>query len=655
MKKRFSSLLLGTTLLLSAAHANTFLDEEVFGLEYDLDLFMIVAVDAFNMGAMENKGLNIFNSTCALANPKTATDANFLRIESIIAHEYFHNWTGNRVTCRDWFQLTLKEGLTVFRDQEFSADMNSRAVFRIEDVMALRNSQFVEDAGPNAHPIKPSSYMEINNFYTPTVYEKGAEVIRMIHTLIGAGAFRKGMDKYFELFDGQAVTTEDFVKSMELASGSDLTQFKNWYSQFGTPLVKVESNYDAQKQEYTLSFEQELKSGDLAYQMPVKIGLLNAEGQDLELNSASNAFSGDVFEFNELSQSVTFTNITTEPIPSLFRDFSAPVKAEYNYSKQDLAFLFANDGDAFNRYEAGQRLAIIEIEALAEAIKRNEVLTVDNEVIAAFGSMLACTQSDDAFKALAISLPSLVSLSERQEILDVHSLESARDQLKRALANSHKSLLKETYIKLIDEGEYKIDQFSIGARRLKNMCLSYLMLSDDSEALDLAKALYEEAGNLTDKTAALLSLLQVNDANEVSESRDFYELWKDDAIVINKWFVMQASSGFIDAQKTCELESVEAFDIKNPNKVRSLYGVFAGNLTKFHALDGSGYELIADKVIELNGFNPQIAAGLSKSFKKYAYLNEASQKLMKTQLERILATPDLSGDVYEIISKTLAK
>ena len=629
-------------------------DEEVFGLEYDLDLFMIVAVDAFNMGAMENKGLNIFNSTCALANPKTATDANFLRIESIIAHEYFHNWTGNRVTCRDWFQLTLKEGLTVFRDQEFSADMNSRAVFRIEDVMALRNSQFVEDAGPNAHPIKPSSYMEINNFYTPTVYEKGAEVIRMIHTLIGASAFRKGMDKYFELYDGQAVTTEDFVQSMELASGRDLSQFKNWYSQFGTPAVKVESTYDAKKQEYTLSFKQELKSGDQAYLIPVKIGLLNSAGKDLELNSLSDAFNGEVFELNELNQSVTFTNITSEPIPSLFRDFSAPVKVEYDYSKQDLAFLFANDSDAFNRYEAGQRLAIIEIEALAEAIKNQEELLVDPKVLEAFGTMLSCPESDDAFKALAISLPSLVSLSERQDILDVHSLESARKQLKGSLADHYKVLFKETYIKLIDDGEYKIDQFSIGARRLKNTCLSYLMLSDDPEALVLAKELYGNAGNLTDKTAALLSLLQVDDANEVSECTDFYDLWKHDAIVINKWFVMQASSSFIDAQKTLELESMEAFDMKNPNKVRSLYAVFAGNLTKFHALDGSGYELIADKIIELNAFNPQIAAGLSKAFKKYAYLNETSRSLMKVQLERILATPDLSGDVYEIISKTLA-
>ncbi|WDE99289.1 aminopeptidase N [Lentisphaera profundi] len=631
-------------------------DEDRFGLEYDLDLYMIVAVDAFNMGAMENKGLNIFNSTCALANPETATDANFFRIESIIAHEYFHNWTGNRVTCRDWFQLTLKEGLTVFRDQEFSADLNSRAVCRIEDVRALRDSQFVEDAGPNAHPIKPSSYMEINNFYTPTVYEKGAEVIRMIHTMIGEDNFQLGMKKYFDLFDGQAVATEDFVHSMEVASGRDFKQFKRWYSQSGTPIIKVDSDFDQEADTYTLTFTQKLKNvSHKAYHLPVKLGLLSSAGEELELIMQGKSYGEEtVVELHTESQSFVFEGIKEKPVASLFRGFSAPIILDMETTREELAFLLSYDSDSFNRYEAGQRLAKLEIESLSQALKSNKVPQVDHLVLDAFSKLLRSANADEAFKALAFSVPSLVSITEQQKEFSPGVAQEAREILAHALAEANEDYLSEHYNRYSTSDAYVFNAVNMGLRSFKNMCLAYLLKLDKSEYVSLAQDQYDTSANLTDRFAALLALLQTQTKARDEALEHFYDTWEDDAIVINKWFAAQASSPkSANVQLIQSLEKVSAFDIQNPNKVRCLYGAFAANLTQFHKEDGSGYSLIANKIIELNSFNPQIAAGLSKAFKKFGALKGEQKDLMKQALETILEVDNLSPDVYEIVSKTL--
>jgi aminopeptidase N len=631
-------------------------DEDRFGLEYDLDLYMIVAVDAFNMGAMENKGLNIFNSTCALANPETATDANFFRIESIIAHEYFHNWTGNRVTCRDWFQLTLKEGLTVFRDQEFSADLNSRAVCRIEDVRALRDSQFVEDAGPNAHPIKPSSYMEINNFYTPTVYEKGAEVIRMIHTMIGEQNFQLGMKKYFDLFDGKAVTTEDFVHSMEIASGRDFKQFKRWYSQSGTPIIEVKTKFDAGADTFTLTFTQKFKNKtDEAYHLPVKLGLLDANGEELELIMQGKSFGTEtVLELHTDSQSFVFEGLKEKPVPSLFRAFSAPIILDMETRREDLAFLLSYDTDSFNRYEAGQRLAKLEIESLCQALADNKVPQVDHLVLDAFSKLLRSANADEAFKALAFSVPSLVSITEQQKEFSPVLAQQARKILSHALAEANEDYLAEHFNRYNKSEDYVFNADKMGLRSFKNMCLAYLLKLDKPEYNSLAQEQYDSSSNLTDRFAALQSLLQTQSTEREEALEHFYDLWKDDAIVINKWFAAQVGAPVgASVALVKKLEKTEAFDIQNPNKVRCLYGAFAANLPEFHKEDGSGYDLIADKIIELNDFNPQIAAGLSKAFKKYGALKGTQRKHMQQALEKIAAKDELSPDVYEIVSKTL--
>jgi aminopeptidase N len=631
-------------------------DEERFGLEYDLDLYMIVAVDAFNMGAMENKGLNIFNSICALANPETATDANYFRIESIIAHEYFHNWTGNRVTCRDWFQLTLKEGLTVFRDQEFSADHHSRSVCRIEDVKALRDAQFVEDAGPNAHPIKPASYMEINNFYTPTVYEKGAEVIRMIHTLIGESDFQLGMKKYFELFDGKAVTTEDFVHSMGLASGRDFSQFKRWYSQYGTPHIKVVSSFDEEAKTYSLSFTQKLRSNkDKAYHLPVKMSLIDADGKALNLKLSNNALGKEtVIELRALNQTFVFEDINVEPVPSLFRDFSAPIILDMEQSREDLAFLLAHDSNEFNRYEAGQRLANLEIESLCKNLKFNEVPQVDHLVVDSFSKLLRSTDIDEAFKALAFSVPSLVSITEKQQEFDPVTAQQAREILSHALAEANEDYLSEHYNSHNKKGDYIFNSSEMGRRTFKNMCLSYLLKLKNETYFKLAQEQYDSASNFTDSFASMVSLLQTKSPAKNETLVHFYEKWKEDSIVINKWFAAQAGAPMgVNVGLVKSLEKTEAFDIQNPNKVRCLYGAFAANLPIFHKEDGSGYKLIAEKIMEVNDFNPQIAAGLAKAFKKFGALKGKQKELMKKALEQILDKKDLSPDVYEIVSNTL--
>jgi aminopeptidase N len=630
-------------------------DEDVFGLEYDLGIYMIVAVDAFNMGAMENKGLNIFNSSCALANPKTATDGNFQNIEGIIAHEYFHNWTGNRITCRDWFQLTLKEGLTVFRDQQFSMDMTSRAVKRIEEVNYLRNSQFTEDSGPTAHPIKPASYIEINNFYTPTVYRKGAEVIRMIHTLIGKESFRKGMDKYFELFDGQAVTTEDFVHAMELGSGLDLTHFKVWYAQAGTPRLDVKTHYDKAKGEFTLTVDQWCPptaecQDKQPYHMPLVVGLLDAHGKDILLNLKDTGPSNGILNLRDKSHTFVFTGVLDKPVPSLLRDFSAPVILNYDYSLQELAFLLANDNDEFNRYEAGQRLATIELEKLIQSIQQGTQLSVDPVFSAAFGKLLEDAEIDYAFKAEAIQLPSVTTLIEKMEVCDYQSAFAAREFMLNFLADAHSGKFMKLYDETNIKKAYSVDPSEVGRRSLKNSCLAFL---SRVKGVELAYAQFKNADNMTDEISAL-SVLGDYDTLESSEAMNaFYEKWKDDTLVMNKWFAVQASSkskNVLDKVKT--LESNSSYDSQNPNKIRSLIGAFVGNI-QFHEESGSGYKFLADKIIEIDAFNPNMSSGLSRGFRKYMKMDKLRKALMKQEMERILSREKVSRDTFEIISKTL--
>ncbi|MEN9361536.1 MAG: aminopeptidase [Verrucomicrobiota bacterium] len=644
-------------------------DEERFGLEYDLDIYMIVAVDAFNMGAMENKGLNIFNTSAALANAKTATDANYQSIEAIVAHEYFHNWTGNRVTCRDWFQLTLKEGLTVYRDQEFSADHQSRPVMRIQEVAVLRNSQFVEDAGPNAHPIKPVSYIEINNFYTSTVYRKGAEVIRMIETLIGKPAFRKGMDKYFELFDGQAVTTEDFVKSMELASGRDLTHFKLWYAQAGTPRLKVQGCYDPAAKTYTLEVEQSIpETPDVngkdkkPMHMPLVVGLVGADGRDLALTldgktkgiCSKSGCASQVLELTQAKQSFTFTGVNEKPIPSLNRDFRAPVILDFAYTKAELAFLFAHDADPFNRYEAGQRLANLELDRLIAEFKAGKKPAVDPAVIEAFRRLFLDARLDNAFKAECLGLPTITLLIERMPVIDVDAAFAAREALRDALAIGLKNELLGAYAVLGAKGAYSVDGDSIGRRSLRNTVLSYLVLLGHDELIALAKAQFDAADNMTDEIAALGVLCQVESKATEEALAAFHAKWKHDPLVMNKYFAVQAASRIPAVLGRIPVLAQDvAFDAKNPNKIRSLWGQFGANLKNFHRADGAGYALIAEQIIRLSPINGAVAAGLAGAFKKYAKLDPSRKALMKTQLERILALDGLAKDVFEIVSKTL--
>ena len=636
-------------------------DEDIFGLEYDLDIYMIVAVDAFNMGAMENKGLNIFNTSCALANTKTATDSNFQTIEAIIAHEYFHNWTGNRVTCRDWFQLTLKEGLTVFRDQEFSMDMTSRTVKRIEEVNYLRNSQFTEDSGPTAHPIKPASYIEINNFYTPTVYRKGAEVIRMIHTLIGKENFRKGMDRYFELYDGQAVTTEDFVNAMELGSGRDLTHFKNWYAQAGTPRLDVSSTYDETAKEFSLTVKQWCPptpecAEKKPFHMPLRLGLLDSQGNDMPLHlKEGRLLRGEVLELTKAEETFVFTGIGEKPVPSLLREFCAPVILNYDYSNEELAFLLANDNDEFNRYEAGQRLATLELESLIDAMKSGEEFRINEKVLQAFGKLIKDESVDVSFKAEALILPSVTTLVERMEVCDYDGAFTAREALKNAIAMRFEEELKKIYKATDIKAEYNVEPEEVGRRRMKNTALAYLTSLGTKEHILLADAQFDKADNMTDEIAALSVLADFDNTTANAAVDKFYDTWKDDVLVMNKWFAVLASSkrpGIL--AKVKELENSPAYDKQNPNKIRSLIGAYAGNV-QFHAANGEGYEFLADKIIEIDKFNPSMSAGLSKCFRKYAKMDEGRKALMKEHMERILVVNDLSKDAYEIITKTLAQ
>ncbi len=643
-------------------------DEERFGLELDLDRFMIVAVGDFNMGAMENKGLNIFNTKYVLANPRVATDVDYAGIEAVVGHEYFHNWTGNRVTCRDWFQLSLKEGLTVFRDQEFSADMigtdTGRAVTRIDQVRTLRQAQFPEDAGPMAHPVRPDSFVEINNFYTVTIYEKGAEVVRMYQTLVGRDGFRKGMDLYFERHDGQAVQCDDFRAAMADANGRDFNQFERWYSQAGTPVVTAATRYDADSQTFELTLSQSCPATPgqpkkLPFHIPVTVGLLGADGRDLPLHVdgvASNGATSVVLELTEASQTFRFTRVAQLPVPSLLRDFSAPVVLEYDYTDAELLHLFRHDSDPVNRWEAGQRLAMERLLKLTGAVAAGEPLALDGTFIAAQRALLVDDTLDAAFRELALILPSETIIAERMAQVDPQAIHAARQFMRRTIAAALKPELLAQYHANQTPGEYSPDALSAGKRALKNLALSYLLIAPGAAELDLARLQFDNAGNMTDRAAALAALIHSGSQPHAQAAlTSFYTDFENEALVVDKWFAMQAAAPTTDVQAVRQLMTHPAFTLKNPNRARSLIFNFTNaNPSQFHAQDGSGYAFWAEQVIALDALNPQVAARLARSMDRWRRYVPSLQSHMRTALEQVAGQASLSNDVMEVVSKALA-
>ncbi|MEQ8949022.1 aminopeptidase N [Parvibaculum sp.] len=640
-------------------------DEERFGREYDLDIFMIVAVSAFNMGAMENKGLNVFNDKYILARPDTATDADYAAIEAIIAHEYFHNWTGNRITCRDWFQLCLKEGLTVFRDQEFTSDMRSRPVKRISDVRLLRAHQFPEDGGPLAHPVRPESYIEINNFYTATVYEKGAELCRMIHTMAGPKRFRKGMDLYFERHDGEAATVENFLDALSDGAKLDLTQFKRWYRQSGTPEVLASGRYDAARKTYTLKMSQVCQATPgqphkEPYHIPVAVGLVGPGGKDMALMLDGEEKPGAktrVLNLTEREATWRFRNVNAKPVPSLLRGFTAPVKLSANLKERDLVFLMRHDSDSFNRWEAAQRYATGLLVAMVEAEKTGAPARKGGAFAEMVRDLLTAKKIDPDFVAQIILLPSEQTLAQiiGHEV-DVEAIHAARERLRASIATQTKDALLAAYDRMEVTGPYRPDADHAGRRALRNVCLGYLSAAPGEEGIALAAEQFRMADNMTDSIAAL-SVLSNIDCPERREALDaFHERWKDDHLAMDKWFSIQAMSslpGTLDEVK--RLTGHPAFTMKNPNKVRALITSFAAvNQLHFHAKDGAGYRFIADKVLELDKLNPQVGARMLGAFKSWRQMEPKRRKLMQKELKRIAGTEGLSRDVYEIATKTLA-
>lgn len=636
-------------------------DEDRFDLEYDLDVYHIVATNDFNMGAMENKSLNIFNTKYVLARPDTATDTDYQGIEGVIGHEYFHNWTGNRVTCQDWFQLTLKEGLTVFRDEEFSADMQSRAVKRIHVIRDLRIRQFPEDDGPMAHPIRPDQYVEINNFYTATVYQKGASIIRMYHTLLGEHGFQKGMKLYFDRHDGQAVSCDDFLAAMEDANNFDLGCFARWYSQSGTPRVKVTDHYDAATQKYTLTLEQSTPATADQFEkqplvLPFALALLTAAGEELPLQlegEEGDAAINRLLMVENARQVYTFTHIPEAPVPSLFRDFSAPVKIFYDYSAQQLATLIKHDSDAYVRWDAAQRMAT---NAILEQCRRRAdglEMQLDTDLVEAFRGVLSDRQADPALLAEAISLPDEDYLADQMKVVDVDGIHAARHFIRKGLAARLETLFAGQYAGLNDAVVYQKTAAAMARRSLKNVCLSYLLETESGEAL--ATAQLESSDNMTDTLAAIRGLIFADSSQAEKALSDFERKWIGNTLVMDKWFIMQAiKPGPDTVNKVRSLLQHPAFSIKNPNKVRALIGVFAMlNPTGFHAADGSGYRFHADRVIELDPINPQIAARMAAVFNRWKRYDEGRKALMKAELQRISSVRTLSGDVTEIVASAL--
>ena len=651
-------------------------DEQRFGREYDLDLYMIVAVSDFNMGAMENKGLNIFNTAFVLANKKSATDSDFENVERVIAHEYFHNWTGNRITCRDWFQLSLKEGLTVFRDQKFSETMQSEVVERINQVKIIRSAQFAEDSGPMAHPIRPDSYIEMNNFYTVTVYNKGAEVIRMMHTLVGEDGFRKGMDLYFDRFDGQAVTCEDFIQSMESANGVDWTLFRNWYSQSGTPKLKAELKTVTKNSrkgldlssntKIIISFSQTCPSANTnpkdcdnkPYMIPIRTSLLHQDGSLIEIKQTSKEkwqqeillILTDYHQEFELEINVPAEAEDCSYIPSLLRNFSAPVKLEYDYSINQLTHLYAHDSDPFNRWDAGQTLMTRVILSENKTISQNELAGIG----VAFKKLLNDSKLDNALKSLAIQLPSLSSLIGEVDSVDLDDLFLKHRQLKYFLARE----LQDQWLTIVNQYSNR-EKVNSGDRSLKNTALSYLMMADEAKHISLVAEHQNNASNMTDEIAALQIICRselLSSAEFRTEQIDqFLKKWKNEDLVLDKWFTAQVLQDTPDVIENVKLLlSNECFSIFNPNKVRALIGSFAaGNIPQFHCATGSGYDFITQQVIQLNEVNPQMGARLVKQFSQWRKFDKKRQALIKDCLEQILTLQNLSPDIFEIASKSL--
>ncbi len=638
-------------------------DEEVFGLEYDLEVFNIVAVSDFNMGAMENKGLNIFNTRYVLAKPDTATDTDYQNIEAVIAHEYFHNWTGNRVTCRDWFQLSLKEGLTVFRDQEFSADQGSRAVRRIAEVRMLRAIQFPEDDGPLAHPVRPDSYIRIDNFYTPTVYNKGAELVRMIHTLVGKAGFRRGMDLYIRRHDNHAATIEDFVAAMQDASGVDLSQFKRWYEQAGTPEVTVEDRWDAATGSYELTAEQKVpptpgQAEKLPMLIPLAMGLIASDGTELPTRLGGEAATRTgtrVIPLSEGRQSYRFVDVPGAPVPSLLRSFSAPVKLK-GVPLDRLKFLAIHDSEPFARWEAGQQVATRLLLDRIAALQRGETPSpLDPDLVAAMRRTLADGDRDPAFAAEALTLPSEAFLADQLAVVDVDAIHSAREAVRAALGKTLSDEFETAYRRYEDTGPYRIDATSIGRRALRNASLAYFAAAEPEQGAALAMAQFDTGRNMTDVLAALMVLADLDRPERTAALAGFYDTWSKDDLVTDKWFALQARSSLPQTPaRVRELTGHPAYSRKNPNRVRALVGTFAqANQLRFHDASGAGYILLADEVIALDPINPTTAARLVQALASWRRQDPAHQALMRRELERVLAAPDLSKNTYEMVAKGL--
>ena len=640
-------------------------DEETFGREYDLDIYMIVAVEHFNMGAMENKGLNVFNTACVLASPDTAVDAAYQRVEAVIAHEYFHNWSGNRVTCRDWFQLSLKEGFTVFRDAEFSSDMHSRTVKRIEDVNLLRTVQFAEDSGPLAHSVRPDSYIEISNFYTATVYEKGAEVVGMAQRLVGREGFRKGADLYFERHDGQAVTTEDFVQAMEDANDADLRQFRLWYAQAGTPLLSVESAWRNGALHIDIRQSCPPTPGQPDKQpmhIPLLLGLLDADGRDLA--SAGLDLQSDaqverrgaslLLHLREAQTNLQVRGLDEPPQLSFLRGFSAPVRVRYPRSAAALAFLARHDSDGFARWDAMQSLLLGELDLVRGGA------AVSRLVLDLFGDLIAEAQEAEDAEAGAmlremLSMPSESYVFEQLERVEVEAVVAARDQMLETLATELADAWRSLYAAKAPTGRYAPDAAGMARRGLRNLALHYLSLDESTAAQDRLSAHLEAADNLTDRLAALSGM--ANSPNFPERERvlgDFYERWRSESLVLDQWLQVQAASRLNDAEAVRRLEGHPAFDAANPNKLRALYGAFGGrNNRNFHAADGGGYDFLAGALAELDARNPQMAARLLTPLTRWRKFDPNRQSLMRSALERIKARDKLSKDVFEVVTKSL--
>jgi aminopeptidase N len=639
-------------------------DEVRFGREYDLDRFMIFCADDFNMGAMENKGLNIFNSRLVLADPATATDADFGAIEGVVGHEYFHNWTGNRVTCRDWFQLSLKEGLTVFRDQEFSSDHGSRVVERIAAVDFLRRTQFAEDAGPGAHPVRPDEYQEVNNFYTPTVYEKGAEVIRMQQAILGEDGFRRGMDLYFARHDGRAVTCDDFVQAMSDANGVDLAQFRRWYAQAGTPVVTAEGRYDAATRRFTLDVAQETPPSagqphKLPLHIPLAVGLVGADGRDVALRLEGEAGGGAttrLVELREARERFTFVDVPSRPVPSLARGYSAPVRIVYPYDEAELALLAAHDSDPVNRWDAAQRSFSNAILALAADHNAGRALALPDALSALFAHLIGDAGGDPSLVSLAITLPDVATIANLQPTIDVDGVSAARAFLARALAAAHRGALDALYARLAPTLPYAPVQAQIGPRRLRSAVLGYLCASDDTASRKLAVAQFDDADNMTDVIGALRALRDTDSLDRDHLFTRFEARWQAEPLVLDKWFSLEASSDRPGAlARVRSLVAHPRFNAHNPNRVRALVGTFAlRNFTRFHAADGSGYAFVADRIMAIDPVNPMVASRIAGAFELWKRFPQPRRGLMQAELQRLSSVPSLSGDVGEIVARSLA-